>query len=128
MSRIDKYDPYSGGFRAPLGFTISLADIDKIYAVEIDSAGKAILATGTTTVSGVVVPVRPMGLNEIIDVMTAGEIEDATMTSGTAFTLGAPAFAHAGGNVDSTSGSGVVVGITVANARRLVVRVPPATA
>ncbi len=128
MSRFDKYDGHVGGFRAPLAAAISTADVGKIQAVSIDSNGRAAIGGGSqTAISGLICPVRPFAAGEPIDVMTHGEIEEATETAGTAFTLGAPVYAHADGTVDDTSTNGVVVGITVARADRLVVRCASAT-
>lgn len=128
MARFDKYDPMVGGFRAPLAAAIAQADVGKIQAVSIDTNGRAAIGgAAQTAISGLICPVRAMEAGEPIDVMTAGEIEEATETAGTAFTLGAPCFAHADGTVDDTSTNGVPIGITVTRATRLVVRVNPAT-
>lgn len=128
MSRFDKYNGHVGGFRAPLAAAISAGDVGKIFAVSIDTSGRAAIGgAAQTAISGLICAVRPMEAGEPIDVMTAGEIEEATETAGTAFTLGAPCFAHADGTVDDTSTNGVPVGITVARNTRLVVRVNPAT-
>lgn len=128
MARFDKYNPHVGGFRAPLAAAIAVADVGKIFAVSIDSSGRAAIGgAAQTAISGLICAVRPMAAGEPIDVMTAGEIEEATETAGTAFTLGAPVFAHADGTVDDTSTNGVAVGITVTRATRLVVRCSPAT-
>jgi hypothetical protein len=128
MSRFDKVENRSGSFRAPLAAAIATADIGKIFAVSIDSSGRALIGgPAITAISGLICAVRTMAAGEPIDVMTAGEIEDATETAGTAFVLGLPVFAHADGTVDDTAASGVAVGITVARATRLVVRTGPAT-
>lgn len=128
MARFDKYDGKVGGFRAPLEAAIATADVGKIYAVSINSSGRAVVGgPAQTAISGLICAVRPMAAGEPIDVMTAGEIEEATETAGTAFTLGAPVFAHADGTVDDTSTNGVAVGVTVTRATRLVVRCSPAT-
>lgn len=128
MARIDKTEPHVGSFRAPLAAAIPAADVGKIQAVSIDSNGRAAIGgAAQTAISGLICPVRPMDAAEPIDVMTFGEMEEATMTSGTAFTLGSPVFAHADGTVDNTSASGVAVGITVTRATRLIVRTNPAT-
>jgi len=128
MARFDKYDGKTGGFRAPLAAAIAIGDIGKIQAVSIDTNGRAAIGgAAQTAISGLICPVRPMDAGEPIDVMTRGEIEEATETAGTAFTLGLPVFAHADGTVDDTAGSGVPVGITVTRATRLVVHCNPAT-
>lgn len=128
MSRFDKYENRAGGFRAPLAAEIAAADINKIFAVSIDTSGRAARGgAAQTAISGLICAVRPMAAGEPIDVMTHGEIEEATETAGTAFTLGAPVFAHADGTVDDTSTNGVAVGITVSRADRLIVRCASAT-
>ena len=78
MSRFDKYDPVSGGFRAPLNAAISSAsDVGKIQGVSINASGKVVIgATAETGIVGVICPVRLMAVNEVIDVMTHGEIVD----------------------------------------------------
>lgn len=128
MARFDKYQPHAGGFRAPLAAAIAEADVGKIQAVSIDTSGRAAIGgAAQTAISGLICPVRAMAAGEPIDVMTHGEIEEATETAGTAFTLGAPVFAHADGTVDDTSTNGVAVGITVTRATRLIVRCASAT-
>lgn len=128
MARFDKVENRAGSFRAPLEAAIAIADIDKIFAVSINSSGRAVIGgPAQTAISGLICPTKPMSAGTPIDVMTAGEIEEATETAGTAFTLGAPVFAHADGTVDDTSTNGVAVGITVTRATRLVVRCSPAT-
>lgn len=128
MARFDKYNPHVGGFRAPLAAALSIADVGIVRAVSIDSSGRAAIGgAAQTAISGLICPVRAMAAGEPIDVMTAGEMEEATETAGTAFTLGLPVFAHADGTVDDTATNGVPVGITVTRATRLVVRCNPAT-
>lgn len=128
MARFDKYDGKTGGFRAPLAQALSIADVGVIRAVSIDSNGRALIGgPAQTAISGLICPVRAMAVGEPIDVMKSGEMEEATETAGTAFTLGLPVFAHADGTVDDTAAAGVPVGITVTRATRLVVHCNPAT-
>lgn len=125
MSRIDKYDPVSGGFRAPLNALVAAADVGKIYAVAVNTSGK-VIRTGLgaeTAVMGLICAVRPMSANEPIDVMTHGEIVEATFTAGTAFTAGALVYAHADGTVDNTATAGKIVGKMI-ELSRMVVRCP----
>jgi hypothetical protein len=127
MARYDKYEPRAGGFRAPLEALIAAADVGKIYAVAVNASGR-VIRTGiaaTADIVGVICAVRPMNARDVIDVMTAGEILEATETAGTAFTLGLLAYGHLDGTVDDTSTSGKVVGRTVeeVGGTRLVVRV-----
>ena len=128
MARFDKYDPMAGGFRAPLAAAIAQADVGKVFAVSIDTNGRAAIGgAAQTAISGLICAVRPMAAGEPIDVMTHGEIEEVTETAGTALTLGAPVFAHADGTIDDTSTNGVAVGITATRNTRLIVRCASAT-
>lgn len=130
MARFDKYDPVSGGFRAPLVAAIAAADRHKIQAVSISSGGVVIGGAAETAIMGLICPVKAMAAGDIIDVMTHGEIVEATMTAGTAFTAGAIVYGHgtAGGvgTVDATSTTGKVVGKMI-ELDRMVVRMTPAT-
>jgi len=130
LSRFDKYDPVSGGFRAPLVAAILTADVGKIQAVSISASGVVIGGAAETAIMGVICPVKAMAAGDIIDVMTSGEIVEATMTAGTAFAAGAIVYGHgtAGGvgTVDATSTTGKVIGKTI-ELDRLIVRVTPAT-
>lgn len=131
MSRFDKYDPVSGGFRAPLAAAIVSADKDKIQAVSINTSGQAVIGgAAETAVMGVICPGRAMAAGDVVDVMTHGEIVEATMTGGTAFTAGAIVYAHGTtggvGVVDGTSTSGKIIGKMV-ELDRMIVRVPVAT-
>lgn len=128
MSRYDKYDPVSGGFRAPLNAAIASSDVGKVFAVAVNTSGKVIrTALGAeTAIMGVICPVRVMAANDIIDVMTAGEVVEATMTAGTAFTAGAIVYGHTDGTVDNTATAGKILGKMV-EVSRMVVRCPIAT-
>jgi hypothetical protein len=127
MSRFDKYDPVSGGFRAPLNAAILAADVDKIQAVSINTSGKAVIGgAAETAVMGVICPTRAMAANEVIDVMTQGEIVEATITGGGAFTAGAIVYAHAAGTVDATATAGKIIAKMV-ELDRMIVRCPIAT-
>lgn len=130
MSRFDKYDPVSGGFRGPLVAAILAADVGKIQAVSVSASGVVIGGAAETAIMGVICPVKAMAAGDIIDVMTHGEIVEATMTAGTAFAAGAIVYGHgtAGGvgTVDATATTGKVIGKTI-ELDRLVVRVAAAT-
>lgn len=127
MSRFDKYDPVSGGFRAPLNAAITSADVGKIQAVSINTSGKAVIGgAAETAIMGVIIATRPMAANEPIDVMTQGEIVEATFTGGGAFTAGAIVYAHAAGTVDATATAGKIIAKMV-ELDRMIVRCPVAT-
>lgn len=124
MSRYDKYNPISGGFRAPLNAAIAAVDVGKMYAVALNSSGR-VIRTGigaAADICGVICAVRPMAVGEPVDVMTSGEIVEATFTAGTAFTAGVPVYGHVDGTLDATATAGKIVGRTV-ELDRLVVRV-----
>jgi uncharacterized protein DUF2190 len=114
LSRYDKYDPYDGGFRARLNAALTSSNVGKIYAVSINTSGRVVIGgTGLIDIRGVICPTEPMAAGAAIDVMTDGEITDATETAGTAFTAGALVYAHADGTVDDTATSGKAMGFTV---------------
>ena len=124
MSRFDKYDPVSGGFRAPLLAAIAAANVGKVQAVAINTSGKVIIGgAAETAIIGLICPVRPMAINDVIDVMTHGEIVEATTTGGVAFTAGALVYAHADGTIDNTATAGKIVGKLI-ELTRIVVRCP----
>jgi hypothetical protein len=128
MSRFDKYDPVSGGFRAPLAAAILVADKDKIQAVSINSSGQvAIGGAAETAIIGVICPVRAMAAGDMIDVMTHGEIADATTTAGAAFVAGAIVSVATGASTGLiASAAGKVIG-RVIELNRLVIRCPVST-
>lgn len=121
MSRFDKYDPYDGGFRARLNAALTSSDVGKIRAVSINSSGRVVIGgAGLIDIRGLICPTEPMAAGAAIDVMTDGEITDATETAGTAFTAGALVYAHADGTVDDTVTAGKAMGFTVETTRVIV--------
>lgn len=123
MSRFDKYDPYDGGFRARLNAAIVAADAGKIRAVSINASGRVVIGgTGLIDIRGLICPTEAMPAGAAIDVMTDGEITDATTTGGVALTAGLQ-YCHIDGTVDSASASGKAIGFTV-ELSRIIVRVP----
>lgn len=117
MPRYDKYDPYDGGFRAPLNAAVSAANKNVLYAVSLNSAGRVVVGTtgGQTGIVGVMVAHRELAVGQIVDVMTDGEIVELTgLAAGTVY------YAQADGTVTATASSDRV-GHTV-EAGRLIVR------
>lgn len=113
-SRFDKVDPFSGGFRAKLNAAIPAANKGNIYAVSLNTSGKLVIgASAIADVRGLICPTEAFDAGAAIDVMTDGEIADATMTSGTAFAAGLPVYAHLDGTVDQTATAGKGLGWTV---------------
>lgn len=131
MSRYDKYEPRAGGFRAVLNAAIAAVDVGKIFAVGINGSNR-VIRTGiaaTADIVGVICAVRPMNAGDVIDVMTNGEIVEATETAGTAFTDGAKVYGHTDGTVDDTATTSKYLGQVVetpagSTGKRVVIRVP----
>lgn len=128
MARYDKYDPMSGGFRAPLAAAITNpAQIGVPLGVGLDANGRAVIGSGNTGVRGVYVADQVKAAGDIADCMTSGEIVDLDPA---AFVPGTKYLAQANGTINTTAG-GVEVGITVRDTAittgvvkpRLVVRV-----
>ena len=128
MSRFDKYDPVSGGFRAPLLAAILATDANKIQAVSINTSGQVVIGgPAETAIIGVICPVRAMNAGDPIDVMTHGEIVNATTTAGAAFTAGAIVSVATGVSTGAiASAAGKVIGRAI-ELDRLVIRCPIST-
>lgn len=125
MARYDKYDPISGGFRAPLAADWAGA-LGTPVGVGLDANGRVVPGAGNTGIVGVLVidgQVNSQGTRtnnkfagDVVDVMTAGEIVDCTgLTAGTEY------FAAAAAGALGTTNTDTKVGHTV-EAQRLVVR------
>lgn len=124
MSRYDKYDPYDGGFRARLNAAIPASDAGKVRAVSINASGRVVIGgAGLVDLRGVICATEAMPAGAAIDVMTDGEITDATTTAGAALTAGALVYAHADGSIDNVATAGKAVGFNV-EATRIIVRTP----
>lgn len=121
MSRIDKYDPYDGGFRAPLNAAVAGTDAGKVLAVSLNTSGRVVVGgAAVADIMGVICPVGAMNAGDIVDVMTDGEIVDFTLNDGSAATAGTRYYGGTGGDLDTTT-TNAKVGWTV-EAGRLVVR------
>lgn len=126
MGRYDKYDPVSGGFRAPLG--ADYAGSETPVGVGLNANGRVVVGGGQTGVVGLLVKVRDANAGDIVDVMTDGEIVEFGGVAGTVYYVDATngalsTSADAGGAAGS--GAGHRIGHTV-EADRLVVRVAQA--
>lgn len=117
MARIDKYNPVGGGFRAPLNanYTGAAAPI----AVGINSTGKVVVGAGQTGIAGVVCIPVSKNAGDIVDCMKHGEIVEAGLAAGTAYTANTTT-----GVISSAAASAtqIYIGHTV-EADRLVVNV-----
>lgn len=136
MSRFDKYEPKSGGFRAPLNAAWNatsgpsgVTDLNRVTCVELNSSGRVIRAATAANVVGVIVVNQPMAAGDIIDVMTDGEIVElaaADLQAATAPVAGTKYYFQAtAGRLTATApvagAAGVYIGTTV-ESTRLVVR------
>lgn len=141
MPRYDKYDPVSGGFRAPLaanfGYTTgnpdwAHGDLGDVKAVSLNANGEVVIGTplnaGTNVggLVGVLILTEPKAAAEIVDVMTAGEIVEFTLANGAAAAAGTVYTSNADGTYGTTAPGAANgrIGHTV-EATRLVVRVVP---
>jgi hypothetical protein len=139
MARFDKYDPISGGFRAPLQAAISstsgagsTSQLGKVLCVSLNASGRVVIGTplnagaGLGGLVGVIVADKAMAAGDIIDVMTSGEIVEFTLSDGNAAASGTVYTSNADGSYGTTAPGAANgrIGHTV-EATRLVVRVVP---
>ena len=128
MARYDKYNPKSGGFRAESGIAWLAADLNKVFAVGLNSSGRVVKGSGVTGVVGIVILTKARAIGDVIDVMTAGEVVEATLSDGTtAIAAGVAVYAVPGTGLLSVASTGNVrVGWTVEGGNvlntRLIVR------
>jgi hypothetical protein len=137
VSRIDKYGPRTGGFRAPLNAAwnatsgpAGVTDLNRVIVVALNGSGKLIKATTAATAVGIVCLSSPKAAGEIVDVMTAGEIVELDLndiqgasapTAGTKYIFDATASRLAAQGTPTAGTNTFYVGTTV-EAGRLVVR------
>lgn len=125
--RIDKSDPKVGSFRAALKSDWLDADINKVFAVGLDSDGLVVKGAGATGVLGIVIRTKKGDkAGDVVDVHTAGELYPFVETDGTAVAPGAVYFGAANGDVSDTAG-GTLLGWATSDGR-LILRVVPAPA
>jgi hypothetical protein len=117
MARYDKYEPMSGGFRAPLNADWLDADLNKVCPVSLNASGKVVKGTaGQSGFVGVLCLTKKRFANDVVDVMQDGEIVELTgLAAGTQY------YALANGDGVSTTATLPKVGWTV-EATRMVVR------
>lgn len=126
MSRYDKYDPISGGFRALLELDWIAANLNKVVAVSLNASGRIIVGgAAVTDLVGVVVLTKLRKAREVVDVMTDGEIVEFALSNGAAAAAGTQYFGLADGTYNSSAPAAGVnafsLGRTI-EATRLVVR------
>lgn len=112
----DKYDPISGGFRAPLAAAVTAANQNLLRACSLDANGRVVVGTAANSgFVGVFVTHSAKAIGDIVDVMTDGEIVDVPgLVAGTKY------YAAADGSL-GTVNTNPYVGHTV-EADRLIVR------
>jgi hypothetical protein len=121
MARFDKYNPVSGGFRARLGWTPAGSDVGAIIPVVLNGSGVLVKAAANDAAAkGVVCLVFQNSLNDVVDVMTDGEIVDIDSSDIVDAVAGGTVKVGAAGTV-SVAGTGRNVGWMV-EAWRLIVR------
>jgi hypothetical protein len=136
VSRVDKYGPKTGGFRAPLNAAwnatsgpSAVTDLNRVIVVALNGSGKIIKAATAVSAVGVVIVTSAKNAGEIVDVMTAGEIVEldasdiqgaTTPTAGTKYYFDATA-SRLAATAPGVGAIGYYVGTTV-EAGRLVVR------
>jgi len=116
MARIDKYNPVSGGFRAPLN--VAYVGSANPVGVGINGTGKVVVGGGVTGVIGVICLPLSKNAGDIVDVMTDGEIVQAGLVAGTLYTANSTTGAITSAAPSATQ---TPVGWTV-EADRLIVR------
>jgi hypothetical protein len=128
VARYDKYEPFGGGFRAPLAAGIVLANTEKVLAVGLDANGKVLVgAQGQTGFRGIIVVTAVKNAGDIVDVMGDGElVEVASLAAGTNYFVDGTSglvVAGTGGNTSTApvAAGSKYVGHTV-EATRLIVR------
>lgn len=116
MARIDKYDPISGGFRAPLA--AAYVGSNTPIGVGLNAQGRVVPGAGVTGIKGVVCLPKDHAAGDIVDVMTDGELVEFAGAAGTNYTADTVTGAI---GVTAQSATKVAVGFTV-EATRLIVR------
>lgn len=87
MGRIDKYDPISGGFRAPLAANHAATEPGNPIAVGLDVNGRVVDGAGNTGILGLLALTQAKNAGDPVDVMTDGEmVEMEGLTAGTVIT------------------------------------------
>jgi hypothetical protein len=126
MARYDKYEPLSGGHRAPLAADWLLADLNKVFGVGLNASGQVVKGAGNTGVIGALVLTKIVKAGKVVDVMQDGEIVEmninhAGIVAGTKYYFDAAGALTAVAPTPAGT-NGVQAGYTV-EATRLIVRV-----
>jgi hypothetical protein len=120
VARYDKYDPISGGFRAPLAADWGSGDVGQVRAVTLDGNGRVVKVAAADTAEAALVIDQPKAAGDIVDCMTAGEIVEVGLAAGTVYYSKSDATLETA--APAAGANKVKIGRTV-EADRLVVRV-----
>jgi hypothetical protein len=122
MSRFDKYDPISGGFRAKLKLALSVStalERERIFGVSVEAAtGLLLLGGAATAIVGIINVRESKAAGEPVDVMTHGEIVDAFFLNDgtTATVLGTVYYVdNVTGAITATTTSNKRIGVRLAD-------------
>jgi hypothetical protein len=83
LARYDKYEPKSGGFRAPLAADLAANGSGNPIGVGLDVNGRVVPGAGQSGIKGVLTTTKAMVAGDIVDVMTDGEIVEFVGVAGT---------------------------------------------
>lgn len=106
MARYDKYDPFAGGFRALLNADLVATEDTGTgipVGVTLNSSGKVVVGGATEPgepILGVLCTTKNLKANDVVDVMTDGEIVE--MPSAT-FVAGSVVWSGTNGVLDVTA-------------------------
>lgn len=122
MSRYDKYDGKTGGFRARLAADFAYTasnpdylhvDLDKTFAAGLSTTGLVgKFGASFPTFCGLLILTRPKAAGDVVDIMTAGEIVellDAEILAADVLTAGTKLYA------DPAVNTGVLTKVATAN-------------
>lgn len=134
ISRFDKYNSVSGGFRAKLKAALAVStalDKERIFGVSIEAAtGLVLLGGAATAIRGIINVRESKAAGAMVDVMTSGELIDAFFANdgSTALTLGSPIYVdNVAGGITLTATSNKQIGVRVTDdigdKGRLIVRI-----
>lgn len=119
MARFDKYDPISGGFRAPLN--AAYTGSANVVGVGLNSSGLLVVGASVAAIGivGVICQPKNKAAGDVIDVMTDGEIVEFAGAAATLYTANTTTGAVSNAAISATQ---QLVGFTV-ELSRLIVRV-----
>lgn len=126
MARYDKYEPMSGGCRAPLAADWLVGDLNKLIGVGLNASGQVVKGAGNTGVIGGLILSKIVRAGKVVDIMQDGEVVEMNVNHA-GIVAGTNYYFDAAGALTATAPTpagtnGVYAGFTV-EATRLVMRV-----